>query len=212
MLYREPAHKSPRSTAIKVILCIGIPLAIVLAIILTVKYIETENRNREREIALYYMRDILEQADSDGSFTLTDAGQFQNVRLFYDLSYNGEYDDFVSSSIELCSRVISSLYAEYPELNEHIRLVSWQDDFLLCLSTADDKYFFNYDKEYYRVRTNVFLEDYTLLEDIGRLDELCIYTRDFTEEQREQLESTANEYSFEIRTDDRLVIRKNSHL
>ena len=209
MFYRENVRRTPRSSALKIILFIGIPLAVILAVIFAVKYIETVNRSSEREIALNYMGDILERADSDGMFTLTDAGQYEFVRLFYDLSYNGEYDDFVNSAVELCSRVNGSLYAEYPELNGRPRPASWQDDFILCFSTADGEYYFNYDKEYNRVRTNVFLEDYTLLENIERLAQLYVYTHDFTAEQREQLESTADGYAFEINISDRLAVRKN---
>lgn len=149
---------------------------------------ETEHRRNLENMEKRFSKELTE---FNGLFTAEKATiRYSGGRCDYYFAYYGDLENFISDCVDFCN---CDAVFEKKHVTESFYF------------TFND-YYFTYFMEdtmkppyYVEVYTNVYLEDYSILETIPNIRECQLSTKNFTAEESAQIESTKDKYSFELK-------------
>lgn len=127
--------------------------------------------------------DVLEEFD--GLFTAEKATYNSSRGKYSDyFVYNGNPENFVSDCIDFCN----AAPIDYDDRHPPDEMVFWCGKKLYIKADTTNRSFFS----------NVYMEDYSVIEKFEGKYKLVMALSDFTSDQQELLKSIQNDYSFEI--------------
>lgn len=161
---------------------IGISCVCGGAVCIVAKHNEAENREAFERMKDKFS-DVLEEFD--GLFTAEKATYYSSRGKHNDcFVYNGNPENFVSDCIVFCN----AAPIDYDDRHPTDEMVFWCGRKLYIKADTTNRIFFS----------NVYMEDYSVIEKFEGKYKLVMSLSKFTEEQQEHLKSIQNDYSFEI--------------
>lgn len=155
--------------------CLGCGAACVI-----VRSNEASNRR-----AFEHMKELFadELEEYDGLFTAEKATHNDSSGIYdYYFSYYGDMYDFVPDCIDFCNDVPKNEHMPRDELH----------------FSCGQKLYWRFDRVNGWFSTNVYMEDYSVIENFKEKCSLIMTLSKFTKEQQEHLKAIQNDYSFEI--------------
>lgn len=132
--------------------------------------------------------------DLNNCFSFVEAREKTYNTAQYYLNFNGDKDEFVPMCTEFAIRLIDM--GSHADKWEHYYITIWfEDRYFVCNRDNSSQ---PYPRCFSEIQTNFYFDDYSVLETIPNITECCISTKSFTAEQRQQLDSIKNNYSFKI--------------
>ena len=157
--------------------------ALLLCIVLSAEYNHNKYLERHKKkfhTALSYV---------DNAFSLTDL-ELDEVsgRTTYRFSYYGDTNDFIELFIKFCNILQNDVFSNPGS----------EGNAVIYVTNCNNNTHLIHTNGYNRIETNIYLDDYSIFENIDSIKTLVINNDRFTEEQMAHIKSIHDKYSFSI--------------